>query len=138
MLCPSCNSSDLKKVSLIHAAGSHESRGRISGLLVGSSDGFLIGRYRGSSQNRLSTMLAPPTKAPYVLPVILWLVGFFIVIPALSSARNIVTRWHNGPKAMNQLTEPIESPFACLSSTQEQPGLFYFGSSGLATGMGFN
>jgi hypothetical protein len=77
MICPSCNSSDMKRVSLIHAAGSYQSRGRIRGFLLGDSDGLLFGRYRGTNQSRLSEMVRPPMKFPYATPAILWLVGFF-------------------------------------------------------------
>ena len=80
MVCPNCNSTDLKTASLIHAAGLYESRGRIGGLLFGNGDGFFVGKYRKANQSRLSKMVAPPRKAPYVLPVILWLMGFFIVV----------------------------------------------------------
>src|SRR5260370_27525836 len=62
MVCPNCNSTDLKKMSLIYAAGVHESRGRILGFFVGSGDGLLFGRYRGTNQNRLSKMVGPPRK----------------------------------------------------------------------------
>jgi hypothetical protein len=80
MPCPNCNSTDLKKLSLIYAAGVHESRGRIGGLLLGFGDGLFLGKYRGMSQSRLSKMAGPPRKAPYVTPVILWVVGLFIVM----------------------------------------------------------
>jgi len=80
MVCLNCNSTDLKRVSLIHAAGVYESRGRFRGLLFGSTDGALFGRYRGTSQSRLSALLNPPGKAPYVGPIILWLIGFFILM----------------------------------------------------------
>jgi hypothetical protein len=77
MICPSCNSSDMKRVSLIHAAGLYQSQGRIRGFLLGNSDGLLFGRYRGTNQSRLSQMVRPPAKFPYVAPAILWFVGFF-------------------------------------------------------------
>jgi hypothetical protein len=77
MICPSCNSSDMKRVSLIHAAGLYQSRGRIRGFLLGNSDGLVFGRYRGTNQSRLSHLVRPPAKFPYVAPAILWLVGFF-------------------------------------------------------------
>jgi hypothetical protein len=80
MVCPNCNSTDLKKLSLIYAAGVYESRGRIAGLLLGSGDGFLCGKHKGTSQSRLSKLVSPPRKAAYVAPVILWLMGFFIVM----------------------------------------------------------
>jgi hypothetical protein len=65
MVCPNCNSSNLKRVSLIHAAGVYESRGRFRGLLFGGTDGALFGRYRGTSQSRLSALSNPPARAPY-------------------------------------------------------------------------
>ncbi len=80
MICPSCQSSDVKKVSLVHATGLYESRARIAGWFLGGADGLLIGRYRGASQSRLSKMVGPPMRLPYVSPVILWLVGFFLVM----------------------------------------------------------
>jgi hypothetical protein len=80
MVCPNCHSSDVKRVSLIHAAGVYESRGRILGFLAGSGDALLFAKYRGKNQSLLSKLLAPPRKAPYVAPLVLWLVGFFIVM----------------------------------------------------------
>jgi hypothetical protein len=80
MVCPNCNSSDVKRVSLIHAAGLYESRGGILAFLVGSGDDLLLGRYRGTSQSRLSKALSPPRKLSYAPPAILWLLGFFILM----------------------------------------------------------
>jgi hypothetical protein len=70
----------LKKISLIYAAGVYKSRGRIGGLLFGNGDAFFVGKYRGANQSLLSKMAAPPRKAPYIAPVALWLMGFFIVM----------------------------------------------------------
>ncbi|SRR5579871_100585 len=78
MVCPNCSSTDLKKVSLVHSAGVYESRGSFVGFLLGG--GALFGRYRGTSQSRLSASLNPPRKLPYVAPIILWLIGFFILM----------------------------------------------------------
>jgi hypothetical protein len=75
--CPNCHSSDMRRVALIHAAGLYGSRGRVRGWFVGVADGILFGRYRGTNQSRLSQMIRPPAKFPYVAPAILWLVGFF-------------------------------------------------------------
>jgi hypothetical protein len=80
MVCPNCHSSDVKKASLIHAAGVYESRGQILGFLAGSGDGLLFGRYRGTSQSRLSKAVRPPRKWPYASPAILWFLGFFILM----------------------------------------------------------
>jgi predicted RNA-binding Zn-ribbon protein involved in translation (DUF1610 family) len=79
-ICPNCNSSDLQRASLIHAAGMYESRGRVRGLLLASGDALLLGRYGGTSQSRLSKMVGPPIRIPYVSSAIVWLVGFFPVM----------------------------------------------------------
>ena len=80
MRCPHCNSTDLKKASLIYAAGVYESRGRMGGLLFADGDAFFVGKYRGANQSLLSKMVGPPRKAPYLAPVVLWLMDFFIVM----------------------------------------------------------
>lgn len=80
MRCPHCNSTDLKKASLIYAAGAYESRGRIGGLLFGDGEAFFVGKYRRATRSLLSKMAGPPRKAPYVAPVVLWLMGIFIVM----------------------------------------------------------
>jgi len=80
MRCTHCNSTDLKNASLIDAAGVYESRGRMGGLLFGNGDAFFVGKYKGANQSLLSKMVAPPRKAPYVAPVVLWLMGFFFVM----------------------------------------------------------
>lgn len=78
MVCPICRSSDLRKASLVYAAGLYESRGGIRGFFLGSRGGGLpFGRYRGTNQSRLSAMAGPPGKLPYTTSIILWLLGFF-------------------------------------------------------------
>ena len=62
----------------MYSAGVYESRGWFLALLLG--DGALFGRYRGTSQSRLSASLNPPRKLPYIAPVVLWLIGFFILM----------------------------------------------------------
>jgi hypothetical protein len=79
MVCPNCSSTDLRKISLLHAAGIYESQGRFLGLVFGSIDGLLFGWYRGTSQSRLSALLSPPRKLPYVAPIVFWLIGFFVL-----------------------------------------------------------
>ena len=64
----------------MHAAGIYESRGRFIGLFLGDTGGALFGRYRGTSQNRLSASLNPPRRLPYAAPIVLWLMGFFILM----------------------------------------------------------
>ena len=87
MVCPNCNSPDLKTMSLIHAAGVYESRGRIWGFVAGTGDGLFFGKYRGTSQSRLSKAVSPPTKLPYAAPIILWLVGFFPTMAFVGRAK---------------------------------------------------
>lgn len=80
MVCPNCSSTDLRKVSLVHAAGIYEARGHFLGLLFGSMDGLLFGRYRGTSQSHLSRSLNPPRRLPYIVPIVIWLIGFFLLM----------------------------------------------------------
>jgi hypothetical protein len=100
MVCPNCNSTDMKKLSLIYAAGVYESRGRIGGLLFGSGDGFFFGKSRGTSQNRLSAMLRPPRKAPYLAPAIFWVISLFIV---MAFAGREKLSWAMGALAVSHL-----------------------------------
>src|SRR2546427_612238 len=80
MVCANCNSTDLKKLPLIHAAGTYGSSGRFCGFFFGNSDGLLFGRYKGTSQSRLSKMVGPPRALPSAAPMILWVLGFFILM----------------------------------------------------------
>lgn len=80
MVCPNCNSADLKKVSLIRAAGLCESRGSLRGFSLDTTEGLLFGRWLGASQSLLSKRVDPPRKAPHLAPAILWLIGFFILL----------------------------------------------------------
>ena len=79
IVCPKCNSNDLRRVALVYAAEKYESRGHFGGLIVGDSNGLLFGRHRGTSQSQLSAILSPPRKATILAPAILWLVGFFVL-----------------------------------------------------------
>jgi len=74
--CPKCNSSNLKKVSLVHQEGTYHiaARSKIRGLLfAGGGPGILVGRLttRGSQQSALSKHLSPPSKWSYV-KLVLW------------------------------------------------------------------
>lgn len=80
MVCPNWSSTDLKMVFLADAVGVHESRGWFLELLLGGADGARLGRYRGTSQTRLSQLLKPPSQLPYIAPIVLWLIGFFILM----------------------------------------------------------
>jgi len=68
--CPNCNSTDLKKVSLVYQEGlSHvNTRTRIGGVVVGS-DGpdLVVGRAttKGTQQTDISKALTPPKKWSY-------------------------------------------------------------------------
>jgi hypothetical protein len=41
---------------------------------------FFVGKYRLGKPEPAVKMVGPPKKAPYVVPVVLWLMGFFIVM----------------------------------------------------------
>src|SRR6266404_8742000 len=52
----------------------------MSGLFLGNGDAFFVGKYKGANQSLLSKIACPPRKAPYVAPLVLCLMGFFIVM----------------------------------------------------------
>ena len=110
MVCTNCNSTDMKKVSLIYAAGTYQSRGGFLGFLLGTSNGLLLGRYRETSESRLAASLRPPRKAPYLSPIILWFFGFF---PALSL---IVNKIHGPVKGVLSLAHFLLLPACILAS----------------------
>jgi hypothetical protein len=87
MVCPSGNSANLKKLSLIHAAGTYESRGRVGGPVLGSRDGLLFGKYLGTHLSQLSKMAGPPKTAPCGTPIALWLIGLFMLMSTAGSGR---------------------------------------------------
>jgi hypothetical protein len=69
--CPSCNSTDLKKVSLAYQGGLHrvKTRTRLVGLVFGDGGADLVGGRAatgGVQQTELSKVLSPPRKWSYV------------------------------------------------------------------------
>src|SRR6266404_208014 len=69
--CPKCNSTDLKKVSLVYQQGLYRTnaRTRLSAALVGGSGpDLLVGRAttQASHQSALSKQLSPPVKWSYL------------------------------------------------------------------------
>ena len=113
MVCPKCNSTDMKKLSLVYAAGVYESRGRMGGFLLGRGEAFLLGRYKGTSQSRLSKLVRPPGNVPYIVPVILWLVCFF---PVMAIAGRETLSWSMGMFAVGYVLL-LPCKFSALSST---------------------
>jgi hypothetical protein len=87
MVCPNCNSTDLKKLSLIYAAGLYESRGRIWGFSARIGENLFFGKYRSANQNLLSKAASPPKKLSYSGPIILWLLGFFPTMGFVGTAK---------------------------------------------------
>ena len=69
--CPKCNSTDLKKVSLVYQEGLFrtEARTRLSAAVVGGNGpDLVVGRAttRATNQSALSNQLNPPVKWSYV------------------------------------------------------------------------
>jgi len=83
--CPTCNSTDLKKVSLAYQAGTYhiKTRTRIRGLLFASGGpDVLVGgtTTRGIQQTELSKHLSPQAKWSY-MKLVLW--SAFVSLVAL-------------------------------------------------------
>jgi len=81
--CPTCNSTDLKKVSLAHEEGLVRSNSltRIQGVLVGSGGPNIIvgsAATKGTRQTALSRRLSPPRKWS-CLKLLIWFVALSFV-----------------------------------------------------------
>ena len=81
--CPSCNGTDLKKLSLAYQEGRVrvDTRTRLRGVVVGEGGpNVVVGRAttRGTHQTELSKQLSPPAKWSY-LKLIGWSVVFSLV-----------------------------------------------------------
>ena len=72
---------------MVHAGGTFESRGGFLGLILGNSNNLHFGRFSGTSQSLLAMRVGPPRKGRYTVSVVLWLVGFFIVMAFAGRAR---------------------------------------------------
>jgi len=93
--CPKCNSSDLKKVSLVYQEGLYrvDARTRLSAALVGGNGpDLVVGRAttHASHQSALSKQLSPPAKWSY-LKVSSWCVLAFICVGWVVFYVNAVT-----------------------------------------------
>lgn len=82
--CPQCGSTELTKLSLIHAAGLSDlnARSRGWGLLVGSGGadlGFGTFKTTGEIQTRLSQKVSPPRKLSYLKILFGGLTGLFVL-----------------------------------------------------------
>ena len=103
--CPSCNSTDLKRLSLAFQEGRFEvsTRSRLRGVVVGASGpDVVIGRAttRGLQQSDLSKKLSPPTKWSYS-KLILWSVGISFVALVVY-VRSVMS--HRGPASSFPVT----------------------------------
>jgi hypothetical protein len=93
--CPKCNSTDLKKISLVYQEGLYrtEARSRLSAALVGGNGpDLVVGRAatQASHQTALSKQLSPPAKWSY-LKVGSWSVLVFLCLGWLVFYVNTVT-----------------------------------------------
>src|SRR6266851_324217 len=82
--CPKCNSTDLKKVSLIYQEGLFRTDARTqlrAAAVGGNGPDLIVGRAttRASNQSALSIQLSPPVKWSYVKVVLRSLLVFLCV-----------------------------------------------------------
>jgi hypothetical protein len=123
LYCPNCDSTKLKKVSLVYQEGlfSTNERTRFRAVAVGGGPDLVVGRAatRGSYQTALSKQLAPPAKWAY-LKLIFWSLLVFLCAGWLVVYVNAVTT--NSSKL---LSPPLRS-FALISVPIFFPFLFIF------------
>jgi hypothetical protein len=93
MVCPSCLSNDLKKLSLIYMAGSYERKGRSRGIVFSAEGvGAYRARNRSTHESKLSKVAAPPKKWAIVKPLLYGVVGAFclVLVPLKGQAWNLL------------------------------------------------
>lgn len=78
MVCPSCSSNDLRKLSLIYLAGTYDAKGTSRGIIFGPTGlNAYRGRHRSTQQTKLSKSLEPPRKRRLLKPLLYGVVGAF-------------------------------------------------------------
>src|SRR5215831_11308024 len=110
LCCPNCNSTDLKKVSLVYQEGlfSTVAHTRFSAAFFGSSGpDFLIGKAttHGFHQSVLSKRLNPPVKWSY-RKLIRWWVVMFLSIGWIVFYINAVTKNSHAAHAHAAIRQP--------------------------------
>jgi len=121
--CPNCNSTDLKKVSLVYQEGlfcsvAHTRFGAVA--VGGHGPDFVIGKAttRGFHQSVLSKRLNPPVKWSY-RKLILWWAVAFLSIGWIVSYRNTITT--NSPAVLSPpltLFAFVPTVAGCVLETQ--------------------
>src|SRR5713226_4556417 len=92
--CPSCNGTDLKKLSLAYQEGRVrvDTRTRLRGVVVGEGGpNVVVGRAttRGIQETEQSKLLSPPTKWSY-LKLVLWS-GFVSLVALVVYVRSVMS-----------------------------------------------
>src|SRR5579864_3335033 len=78
LVCPSCSSNDVRKLSLIYMAGTSDAKGVSRGIVAGGgSVGGFSGRHQSTHQSKLAKSVGPPAKWPLLKPVLYGIVGMF-------------------------------------------------------------
>jgi hypothetical protein len=96
MECPSCQSTNLQKLSVIYNSGLFDVRASSAGIIGG---GFYI--HRGTRQSRLSQIAAPPRRRSDLRVALLWLLGSCLLAVTISEIR---------PQALDQAGQNYHGP----------------------------
>lgn len=105
MYCPSCGSSDLTKLSLLHISGIRDVRTKTVGL----GRGLYIGKNRGTSQTRVSQMASPPRPRRAGTVILIWLgVGLIVAWAGalIQTAQNAQPRFGSRNSHVHQILPP--------------------------------
>lgn len=88
--CPSCNSSNTKKMQMVWASGSRTGKSRSTGIGLSSRGTIGLGVERGSSQSQshLAAACAPP-KASLIPKIIVGFIGLLFIPTLLSGVFSI-------------------------------------------------
>lgn len=89
MVCPSCSSNDVRKLSLIYASGTYDSTGVCRGVVLSEGGlGVFRGRRRSKQQSKLSKLAAPPIRRRLLRPLLYGIAGIF-VFPLVRVSRHV-------------------------------------------------
>lgn len=89
MVCPSCSSSDVKKLSLIYIDGTYEGTGVSRGIVLSDGGvGVFRGRRRTRHQSKLSKLAAPPSKRRLLKPLLYGIAGV-LLSPLVRVSRHV-------------------------------------------------
>jgi len=116
MYCTSCGSPNMQRLAVVYMSGFRDYRGTV----VGFGRGLFVGRNRGTSQNRLSQIAAPPRPRNAGT-----LVGIWVSIGIVAAWLGLMIWAQNTQAQQGTQSQHIRRPPAPQPSVQLSPELSF-------------